>query len=277
MLHKPRWRWLLGCLLLGNAWAEALFVIGDTGDCQQAGTPLVAAAMMQQKDWRQATLLEVGDLAYPAATREQLARCHEPYFSSFPRRLAVPGNHDWRDPGAAGFFSLFPEPVPRLAPLKGPWKLVLVDSNLQGEAWVRQLNWLEDTLSSQKNACLIAAWHHPRWSSGKHGDNEAVAALWHKVLGRVAFTLHGHDHHFEALPPLNAAGHPDPAGTPSFISGNGGAGLYKAGRNPRSDRAHFGHWGFLRIDLEGRQYRWQAFNTDNRRMDQGTGNCLSLP
>lgn len=272
LLRKPHGYWLVGLLLATAVHAETLFVVGDTGDCGPA-TPQVAEAITRQKDWRQATLIEVGDLAYPTATRERLLECHEPHFRRFPKRLAVPGNHDWRDPGAAGFFTLFPEPVPRLVGIKGPWKLILLDSNLQGEAWVRQLAWLEQTLARETQSCLIAAWHHPRWSSGRHGDNDFVAALWQKVSGRVVFSLHGHDHHFEALPPLNAAGQPDPAGSASFIAGHGGAGLYRAGRKARSDRAHYGHWGFLRLDLEGKSYRWQAVGIDDRVLDQGNGRC----
>ena len=64
-------------------------------------------------------LIETGDLAYPTATRERLAECHEPHWGMFPKRLAVPGNHDWRDDEGRGFFGVYPEPVPRAAAL-GP-------------------------------------------------------------------------------------------------------------------------------------------------------------
>lgn len=36
-------------------------------------------------------------LAYPVAKREHLLECHEPHFSMFPKRLAMPGNLDWAD------------------------------------------------------------------------------------------------------------------------------------------------------------------------------------
>lgn len=267
-------------LQMGWASAESslLFVFGDTGDCSSAGTARVAAALRAQPGVANGRLLELGDLAYPAATRERLLECHEPHFAGFPRRLAVPGNHDWRDPGAAGFFSLFPDPVPREAPLGGPWKLLLLDSNLRGEAWEAQLKWLDATLARSRGECLIAAWHHPRWSSGKHGDNDFVDPLWRRLLGKATFTLHGHDHHFEALPALDGDGRRSAqGGLPSFVAGNGGAHLYPPGKQARSERAYFGKWGFMRLELDGRDYRWQAVGVDGGTLDAGAGTCRPAP
>lgn len=252
---------------------QTLLVIGDTGDCDEPGSARVAAALKAQPDWRQALLVEVGDLAYPTATLARLKECHEPHFAAF-RRVAVPGNHDWRDPGAAGFFAIFPEPVPRAVDLAAPWRLLLLDSNLRDAAWQRQLDWLDKTLAETGDKCLIALWHHPRWSSGSHGDNDFTAPLWSRLATTASFTLHGHDHHFEALPALDADGKPAANGLPSFIVGNGGARLYKAGRGgKRSDRAIYGQWGFLRVDLDGRAYNWQAINVDGQVIDHGSGVC----
>lgn len=259
-------------LLSGTAVAgETLLVIGDTGDCS-AAPGRVAAAMKAQPDWRQALLVEVGDLAYPTATIERLRACHEPHFADF-RRVAVPGNHDWRDPGAAGFFSLFPQLLPRRVDLGAPWRLLLLDSNLNDTDWQRQLDWLDQAVADSAGRCLIPVWHHPRWSSGRHGDNDFTAPLWSRLARVASFSLHGHDHHFEALPALDAAGRPDAAGLPSFVVGNGGARLYAAGDKARSQRAHFGRWGFLRIDLDGEHYRWQAIDVDGKRIDAGDGRC----
>jgi len=270
---------LLCCcwLLAAQAAPQVLFVIGDTGDCRVEGAARVGAALRAQPDTGRGILVEVGDLAYPTATRERLLACHEPHFGGFAKRLAVPGNHDWRDPGAAGFFSLFSGAVPRKSKLDGPWALLLVDSNLRGEAWVEQLRWLDDTLAASRDECLIAVWHHPRWSSGQHGDNTFIAPLWQRVVGRAALTLHGHDHHFEALPPLDIKGDPDAGGSPSFVVGHGGAPLYTAGWKVRSERAHFGHWGFLRLELEGREYRWSAIGVDGKVVDSGRGACCPAP
>lgn len=287
-LRTP-WRCLSILVLLAPllAGAAPLFVIGDTGDCGP-GAPRVATAIEAQPDWKQGRLLEVGDLAYPTATRERLLECHEPYFGAFPRRLALPGNHDWRDPNAAGFYSLFPAPVPRAVNLDKTWRLLLLDSNLRDEAWERQLAWLDEQVKDIKDGaqtrggktaqrCLIAAWHHPRWSSGKHGDNDFIAPLWHRLAGVATITLHGHDHHFEALPALDDEGQPAPGGTISFVVGNGGAALYAANEPRHGDTPIFGVWGFLRLDLKKQHYRWQAFDTEGQVLQSGEGDCLAIP
>ncbi len=250
-----------------------LYVIGDTGDCDLSGTAQVAAAMRRQGDFKDARLIEVGDLAYPVATRERLLECHEPYFSSFPERLAVPGNHDWADGDAAGFFSIFPRTVPRVEGLGGPWRLLLLDSNLTGVAWRRQMLWLDGMLGSSRGECLIAAWHHPRWSSGKHGDRRFVDLLWRRVSGYVAFTLHGHDHHFEALPEFDLDGAESDRGTASFVVGTGGGRLYQAGESKRSERTVYEKYGFLRISLDGTRYHWRVVGVDDKVLSHGGGNC----
>ena len=253
-----------------------LYAFGDTGDCDRPGTALVSAALKAQADISSAVIVELGDLAYPTATRARLLECHEPYWAQFRKRLAVPGNHDWRDPQAAGFFSIFPEPVPRHVDLAGPWRLFLLDSNLRDEAWAAQLRWLDHARLEAAGKCVIAAWHHPRWSSGGHGDDAGIADLWQKVAGVASLTLHGHDHHFETLPPMDGIGHVLAEGTPSFIVGTGGAGLASAREVLRGGRAVFGQWGFLRMQLDDQGYRWQMLNTDGQVLDQGRGACVRV-
>lgn len=255
--------------------AVSVFVIGDTGDCGTDGARRVSAALRAQPDWEKGWLLEVGDLAYPVATRERLAECHEPHFGMFPLRLAVPGNHDWRDADGSGFFSLFPGPVPRIAVLDDRWQFWLLNSNLRGAAWDDQMRWLDAVLGRRTDdQCIVAAWHHPRWSSGRHGDNGFAAPLWERLAGVASFTLHGHDHHYEALPALDRAGDAVATGTRSFIVGNGGATLYPPGGAPRASRAVFGEWGFLRIDIEDDRYAWTAVGAGGKVLDAGIGRCL---
>jgi hypothetical protein len=255
-----------------------LFVIGDTGDCSD-GARRVSEAILRDPDAAQGWLLELGDLAYATATRERLLECHEPFFGPqrFAKRLAVPGNHDARDPGLAGFRSLFPQAVPRAVDFEN-WRLLMLDSNLRDELWGRQIVWTQAAIKESAGRCLIAAWHHPAWSSGRHGDNAFAQPLWAQLAGVASFTLHGHDHHYERLAPRDAAGTAMAKGTPSFVAGNGGASLYPLPeRLKEGSVATFKEWGYLRLDLAGETYRWKAVGVSGRVFDEGRGECRPVP
>jgi 3',5'-cyclic AMP phosphodiesterase CpdA len=281
LTKRPRFFALvLAAFLSAGAAAESttLFVIADTGDCSD-GARQVAAAIRRDPDATRGWLVEVGDLAYPKATRERLLECHEPHFgpAHFPRRLAVPGNHDARDDELAGFRSLFPESLPRRVDF-GRWRALLLDSNQRGEAWDRQIVWAEQNLKESVGRCLFAAWHHPARSSGKHGDDAAMQPLWASLAGGASFTLHGHDHHYERLAARNASGQLSAEGTLSFVSGNGGAGLYPIDATPREGSvAVAGEWGYLKITLDDLDYRWQAVAVSGRLLDAGQARCRPVP
>jgi 3',5'-cyclic AMP phosphodiesterase CpdA len=281
LVQRPRFfALLLAAFLSAAATAESttLFVIADTGDCSDA-TRQVAAAIRRDPDATRGWLVEVGDLAYPTATRERLLECHEPHFgpAHFPQRLAVPGNHDARDDDLAGFRSLFPEALPRRVDF-GRWRALLLDSNQRGEAWDRQLVWVAQNLKESVGRCVLAAWHHPARSSGKHGDDAAMQPLWASLAGAASFTLHGHDHHYERLAARNANGRLSAEGTLSFVSGNGGAGLYPIDATPHEGSvAVAGEWGYLKITLDDADYRWQAVAVSGRLLDAGQARCRPVP
>ena len=47
-----------------------------------------------------------------------------------------------------------------------------------------QGRWLTADLAASTAACTLAIWHHPRFSSGEHGNDTAVAPFWHGALRR---------------------------------------------------------------------------------------------
>jgi acid phosphatase type 7 len=276
-VNRAAWSIILGVAAAAPTAAAAavtLFVIADTGDCRTSGAAEVSAAIRAQPDWQRGWLVEVGDLAYPTATPKKLAECHEPNFGMFAKRLAAPGNHDWDDHHERGFKGLFPQPLPRAAVLDSQWQLWLLDSELKGAAWRAQQNWLDAHVKRAGATCIIAAWHRPRWSSGWHGNDENMAPLWDRLAGVATFTLHGHDHHYEAIEALDESGQPDPHGTRSFVVGNGGAALFPPIRKSAHGHSVGGRWGFLRIDLDGRHYRWTEFAVEGEKLDSGSGRCL---
>lgn len=265
-----------------GARAEPARVVYAAGDIAQCGLPGAAltAQLVTESD---AHVLAVGDLAYPSGRDEDFANCYQPAWGRFKARtLPVPGNHEYKTANAAGYFAYFGE---QARPFRGgyystdlgTWHLVALNSNIDIGPGSPQLKWLEDDLARNRRSCVLAFWHYPRFSSGRHGDNPAMQGLWEALLRhRVSLAISGHDHHYERFAPLNAAGQPDARhGMRAFVVGSGGARLYAMGRpSAHSEKHAFAQWGVLRLELGDSRYGWKFLTTDGEVKDQGSGVCV---
>jgi alkaline phosphatase len=139
-----------------------------------------------------------------------------------------------------------------------------------------QGRWLAADLRATEARCTLAFWHHARFSSGFHGDDDTVAPLW-RLLDRAGadVVLVGHDHHYERFAPQDADGGADPDGIREFVVGTGGKSSYGApfaGGN--SERRVVGYFGVLALQLGRRGYAWRFVDVDGRVHDRGTARCL---
>lgn len=119
------------------------------------------------------------------------------------------GNHEYEEPGAAGYFDYFAENgVNTGARHKGyysytvgAWHLVALDSNCSEVTGgcggtSPQMTWLKNDLATDRSTCEIAYWHHPRFSS--RTTNKTMGAAWTKLYAaRVDIVLNGHQHNYE--------------------------------------------------------------------------------
>src|SRR3954466_10786358 len=123
----------------------------------------------------------------------------------------------------------------------------------------------------------MAYWHHPRFSSGGHGDNSSMQPIWQALYDfRADLVLAGHDHDYERFGPQTAAGVLDNArGVRSFVVGTGGKetggfGTIRANSELRSSTS----LGILKLTLHPASFDWQFLpipgNTLN---DAGTAAC----
>jgi hypothetical protein len=105
---------------------------------------------------------------------------------------------------------------------------------------------------------VLAYWHRPRFSSGPHGNDNELDALWRILAGaRADVVLAGHDHDYERFTPMNADGEADPEGVMQFVAGTGGASHYKfRNPNPTSKVRITGRHGVLRLQLTEQAYAW---------------------
>lgn len=252
---------------------------GDIADCRSDADERTAALL----DTIEGTVFTTGDHAYPRGTAAEFARCYAPSWGRHRARTRpAPGNHDYATAQASGYFGYFGALAG--APGRGyysyelgGWQLLVLDSNVAADAGSPQERWLRSTLEQSGARCTLAYWHHPRFSSGPHGDAEYVGPLWTALYEHGAeVVLAGHDHGYERFAPQSPEGKLDPErGIREFVVGTGGRRLHhswraRANSELRFDAAH----GLLRLDLLGDGYRWEFLRADGAASpDRGAGRC----
>lgn len=243
-----------------------LLAVGDTGDCASTADEAVAALAASLPG----TIALVGDLAYEAGSTADFARCFAPAWDALLARVRpAAGNHDYGTPGARDYFAHFGtaagEPGAGYYSYDlGSWHVVVLNSNCDFVAGgcgtdSPQIRWLNDDLAAHPDVCVLAYWHHPRFTSGLHGDTVAMQPAWAALAHHhAALVVSGHDHHYERFAPLDAAGQPDPSGVRQLIAGTGGAQLYPILRvHPGSEVRDVNTHGLLQLSLFPGHYEWR--------------------
>jgi hypothetical protein len=115
---------------------------------------------------------------------------------------------------------------------------------------------------------VLAYWHHPRYSSGLHGDDPRTQTLWGDLAAAHAdVVLSGHDHDYERFAPRN--------GIRELVVGTGGKSHYplRPLRDAGSRASDDDHFGVLALTLRSAGYSWGFLRTDGGRGDSGRGTC----
>ena len=131
----------------------------------------------------------IGDAVQsPVTTLEQYQSCYEPSWGRFNDRVRpVPGNHDYRQSGASGYFSYFgsragQQPLGSYTYTAGDWQVFAVNSNCdQIGGWDAGSPCTSGSsaLASSTAPCQLAYWHHPRWSQGvAHGNDAELGPMF---------------------------------------------------------------------------------------------------
>jgi hypothetical protein len=235
------------------------------------------------------TVFTAGDNAYESGTAKEYADCYEPTWGAFKSRTRpVPGNHEYVTAGAAGYFGYFGALAGEngrgwYAYDVGAWRVYALNSNC-GAAGVggcgpgsEQEQWLLGDLSANPRQCVAAIWHHPRFSSGQHGNDPAMANILNILYNAGAeLVVNGHDHNYERFAPMRPDGVRDDArGIREIIVGTGGASLRSlATTQPNSEvRSNAAH-GVLKLTLGATGYRWDFVPIAGKTFtDSGTGTC----
>jgi hypothetical protein len=258
---------------------------GDIAVCGQGGSMATGRLL----DGQPGTVFVAGDIAYPEGTAEQFRDCYEPAWGRHKARTRPsPGNHEYGSPGAAPYFAYFglnagPPGLGYYRYRKEAWEVFSLNSNIEGAATSRQIEWLRGELAAQSAPCTIAYFHHPRFSSGSHGllpPAVAVPEFWHELYAAGAdVVISAHEHFYERFAPQAPSGAADPRfGIRQFIVGTGGAPLRQPVRAVANSEMTLSTFGVLRVTLGDQAYRWEFVSADGGAiLDAGTGQCHGRP
>lgn len=256
---------------------------GDIADCASDGDEATAALL----DRIEGTIFTAGDNAYPAGTTATYRDCFGPSWGRHLDRIRpAPGNHDWQSGDLAAYLGYFgagavnADGDPWYAYALGTWQVIVLDSDCSRVDGCgpdsRQGRWLAETLDASDARCTIAIWHHPRFSSGTHGDDPTVDAFWRALhAARVDVVVNGHDHDYERFAPTDPDGREDrDRGLRQFVVGTGGAPLRDFERVAAHSelRAAVAH-GVLALTLRDGSYDWRFIPSAGDFGDRGTARC----
>lgn len=258
------------------------------GRChQQATSDLIASSARDV-----IAVLPLGDLQYERAT---LAEFRASYAESWGRfddiAHPVPGNHEYADDAAEGYFRYFGRAAGRSGrgwysfelPEAPGWHFIALNSNCGPIGGCGpgspQYEWLLADLGSHPNEefpCTLAYWHHPLFSSSAiSGGEDAVAPFWRALQDAGAdLVLNGHSHVYERFAPQDADGSADRSGLREIIAGTGGRDLYPFALTHPNSEARGREFGVLMLRLDANGYAWEFVpERAGTFTDAGTATC----
>lgn len=249
-------------------------VIGDMGD----GSTHQYNVAKRMQEWSPEIVVTVGDNVYPNAAPEEFGpNFFTPYEALLANTCFYPtlGNHDVRTANGAPYLSVFRLPQ---EPSKGryyafddgPARFWCLDSNESLAPGSAQYEWLAADAAASHATWKFAAFHHPPYSSGLHGQEARnrrwLPALFSKLGFQLVFT--GHDHHYERSKPIG--------GVTYVVTGGGGAMLYGTTEQPftaaKSTRHEFvavsvykHRLGITTIGEQGQRIDAASLNLDDKK------------
>jgi len=263
--------------------ADAVLVgAGDIADCARAGDSKTAALI----EGIPGTVFTAGDNVYPDGSLGDFEDCYDPTWGAFRNRTRPsPGNHDYETLDALGYFAYFgsaagdPEKGYYAYDL-GAWRIYALNSNCAHVggcgAGSPQRQWLKADLAANPRRCVLAYWHHPRFSSGEHGNYPRVKGLWTALYEAGADVIvNGHDHDYERFAKQRPSGAPASDGLREFVVGTGGAerrpfGPIKSNSKVRNATT----FGVLKMTLHATSFDWKFVPQAGKTFtDSGSGVC----
>lgn len=263
--------------------AAILLAAGDIASCGGGGDEATAALL----DDLPGTIVALGDTVYQDGTAAEYRDCYGPSWGRhLGRTRPIPGNHEYRTPGAAAYFDQFGpaagDPATGYYSFDvGSWHVIALNTQCGEvggcEEGSPQERWLRTDLAASKHLCTVALMHTPRFSSGGHGDALWLVPFWRALYeAGVEIVLSGDDHDYERFAPQDPAGALDATwGIRQFVVGTGGIGLNPLG--PPKENSEIGTdstHGLLELTLHADSVEWRFVPVAGAPFtDSGSGRC----
>jgi acid phosphatase type 7 len=176
---------------------------------------------------------------------------------------------------------------------RADWRLIALNSGRCGEDPIftpkcsrgsRQEEWLTEVALKNPPSCILAYWHHPRYTSESlHRDNPATEQFWRDLYAAHAdIVLNGHVHNYQRSVPLAPNGGPGRRaadGIVEFVAGTGGAELHQFTARGQHDRRFpardSADHGALALTLHASGYDWRFVPVSGSHHDHGSASCHS--
>lgn len=256
---------------------------GDIASCDLDGDEATARLI----DGIAGTVFTAGDNAYERGTAAEFTDCYAPTWGRHKDRTRpAAGNHDYETQGASGYLEYFGEAATNAEGRTwysyelGTWHIVVLDSNCQAvggcDAASEQGRWLAADLAGSKATCTLAIWHHPRFTSGEHGNDPVTASFWQALYAAGADVIvNGHDHDYERFNLQNPDGVVDPErGIREFVVGTGGAEIRRFARSAANSQLRIAFTqGVIKLTLHRRSYDWSWLPVSGQVTDLGSTRC----
>lgn len=218
-------------------------IIGDYG----TGATIETRVANRVHSWNPDLVLTVGDNNYPSGARstinKNIVRDYGRYISPDPtenRFYPSLGNHDYGTRRATPYIEFFALPGNErwYSLSRGGVTFWIVDSVKYSS---EQRDWLQSGIGASEACFDVVLFHHPPFSSGKHGGNVMMQEDWPAWGAELIIT--GHDHDYERL---------EVDGLTYIVNGLGGKKPRAWGQiDPRSIFRYRDDNGALRLTVDG--------------------------
>jgi predicted phosphodiesterase len=261
-------------------------VVGDTGTGTQTALDVIARLEAQGPDF----VVHGGDLAYAnGSTQDVLERFTIPFAHTMDHLplYAVLGNHDVNTGNGRPFLDAVVLPTNPVNHTErfysfdwGPCHFAGLGSNADLSANSEQVNWLAGDLAASAAPWKFVFFHHPVWSSSRHGSRSDLQAPLSPVLeaNHVDVVFNGHDHDYERTFPMVGAAPTDvssdsdyvrPQGPIYVVTGGGGNGLYASGTSAFTAYSESSFHVSV-VDVEGSTLTLTVVRLDGTVMDRAS-------